>query len=32
MNNSSFYAWQDIHDNRSHKHEDRHLLKKGKIL
>ena len=24
MNNSSFYAWQDIHDNRSHKYEDKH--------
>ncbi len=24
MNNSSFYAWQDIHDNRSHSKEDKH--------
>ena len=24
MNNSKFYAWQDVHNNRSHLYENRH--------
>ncbi len=24
MNNPEFYAWQDMHENRSHEHESKH--------